>query len=114
MAPCIASTPGLPHVILKPRLGLPRFSNVFRLRIIKTRTERGRPGTEATAGIRLVWFPDPSLFNLMREGEGRVWALARALEFYQRTGNAILKWLLNHNNYTYIQQLHTVLYNLKK
>ena len=29
--------------------GLPRFSNVCRLRIIKTRTEpeRGRPGTEA-------------------------------------------------------------------
>ena len=27
--------------------GLPRFSNVCRLRITKTRTERGRPGTEA-------------------------------------------------------------------
>ena len=41
------SIPGLPHVILKSP-GLPRFSNVCRLRIIKTRTERGRPGTEAT------------------------------------------------------------------
>ena len=27
---------------------LPRFSNVCRLYIIKTRTERGRPGTEAS------------------------------------------------------------------
>ena len=53
MAPCIASTPGLPHVILKPRLGLPRFSNVCRLRIIKTRTERGRPGTEAKARVHV-------------------------------------------------------------
>ena len=25
----------------------------------------------------LVWFPDPSLYNRMREGEGRVWANAR-------------------------------------
>ena len=29
-----------------------------------------------TAGM-VVWFPDPSLFNRMREGEGRVWANAR-------------------------------------
>ena len=25
----------------------------------------------------LVWFPDPSLYNRMREGEGRVWANSR-------------------------------------
>ena len=30
------------------------------------------------SGNKLVWFPDPSLFNRMREGEGRVWANARA------------------------------------
>ena len=39
--------PSLPHVVLKP--GLPLFSNVFRLCIIKTRTERGRPGTSTEA-----------------------------------------------------------------
>ena len=54
----------------------------------------------------------------MREGEGRVWAnakaLARALEFYQRTGNAIVKWLLNRNVHTYSSCTSTILYyNLK-
>ena len=33
--------------------------------------------TLAPSYSTLVWFPDPSLFNRMREGEGRVWANAR-------------------------------------
>ena len=49
----VASVPGLPRsvrvLIMRRRQTFEnRFSNVFRLRIIKTRTERGRPGTEAS------------------------------------------------------------------
>ena len=49
----LASVPGLPRsvrvLIMRRRQTFEkRFSNVCRLRTIKTRTERGRPGTEAT------------------------------------------------------------------
>ena len=33
---------------------------------------------------------------------------------YRRTGNAIFKWLLNHNVHTYSSCTSTILYNLKK
>ena len=54
LASFLASVPGLPRsvrvlIVRRRQTFENRFSNVCRLRTIKTRTERGRPGTVATS-----------------------------------------------------------------